>query len=114
MSDRDENGVEEEIDDEDENDFDGDVEDKTDFDDDAEDEMDFGDDIDDAGDEAEVEVKRSGRRVPVLAIVSLTLLGLFGALIGWLWVSFDEGDIAALAPLSPRCSSHCGASSPPS
>ena len=81
MSDRDENGVEEEIDDEDE--------------------MDFGDDVDvvdDAGDEAEVEVKRSGRRVPVLAIVSLTLLGLFGALIGWLWVSFDESDIAALAP----------------
>ena len=56
-------------------------------------EVDFEDDV-----EVEDEVERSGRRVPVLAIVSLTLLGLFGALIGWLWVGFDESDLAAFAP----------------
>ena len=37
-------------------------------------------------------VERTGRRIPVLAIVSLVLIGLFGALVGWLWVSFDESE----------------------
>ncbi len=46
----------------------------------------------------DVDVERAGRRVPVLAIVSLSQIGLFGALIGWLWVSFDETDQAALVP----------------
>ena len=49
-------------------------------------------------DEDEDEVERPGRRFPVLAIVSISLIGLFGALIGWLWMSFDESEMAAFAP----------------
>ena len=53
-------------------------------------------------DEAEEEAESSGRRIPILAIVSLGLIALFGALIGWLWVSFDEADMAALEPPAVR------------
>ena len=53
-------------------------------------------------DEVEDEIEASGRRVPVLAVVSLGLIAVFGALIGWLWVSFDESDMAALAPPAVR------------
>lgn len=59
-------------------------------------------DEDEGEDEGEEEVEPSGRRIPVLAIVSLGLIALFGALIGWLWVSFDEADMAALEPPAVR------------
>ena len=65
------------------------------------DEFEDDDDLEDE-DSVDEEDERSGRRVPVLAIVSLSLIGLFGALIGWLWVSFDESDVAALAPPAVR------------